>query len=920
MKYYSFFSYKHSETNGKFKADAHWSKMLSEKLDRLTIPTDKEYDDRFFINTNPKDKKVHPVFRDEKNMGYVPDLPQALKDALDASRTLVIIISKEMLADQRNKDSKGEKAWCFEEIRYFKKLNRDADDFILVYIDPEEITDVKDIVPDPLKDVLIVPRPICVNAYTHDTGKTLADSKMEKEAAEKTAAAIASHIFHAFDTEDFWSLKLQEEKKNKRKKLFIWLCFVILSALILFAANLAKESYVKNLIDHAVTAYEKGNAIESIQYAEKAYSWDCHSDETKSLLIKTATIDYTKPLISGQNGYLAYSTVSHEFFEYDDKSHTVFIRDHKYKKTGESFSASGDLASYYSSSADKKLLLVPEKDSIYVYNRIQRRFIFSTPYNRARFDDIGKTVFDKSGEKVARVRRNDVLIHDLVHHQTVTIPESYDQIFSRDSSICLERMNGDTLCVDRVDLHTSVILPLNRWSLPSGTSSAIQETLSVSPDGKVFLAWTGSEVICIYKDGITSLMSSDIRPYFSYSEALDRFAIYFCEGKNYHVDVYKGLAFDYSFYWQPCNVDGVSWGKNDDLIVDYGDAVCVYNPQTKTQVILDATMCRKADFSCQRIFEYDDDYLLLLHGDFAIDYALYRYPDQNWTLNPGAYPENNVGSINYIGECFDLPNNRSLICWENHLQLFSTDNRSLIADISYPFAASASSSMIGMNKIAMEGNRVFCNFAEDEVTDSGALLWNTHILSVNTLSDSIESLFFRKGLYHLVSNDKDILIAERGDRGSIIKLDSENLTPVDSLFIGEYIMIQPVQCADGSYLTITDQNNLYRFSFKNRKVQRVSIPLRANDISHIFESRYVEMYEENGDGSYVYDLNTNQIVLFLLPDEHLLSIEDGCAFIWYSNHFDSDKYHYSQQLYYSRVLLFNHDIQKSLAVNANDWG
>ena len=360
----------------------------------------------------------------------------------------------------------------------------------------------------------------------------------------------------------------------------------------------------------------------------------------------------------------------------------------------------------------------------------------------------------------------------------------------------------------------------------------------------------------------------------------------------------------------------MSWGKNDDLIVDYGDAVCVYNPQTGSEVILDASMCHKADFFEKRVFEYDDEYLLLLIGDQGVDYALYRYPDQEWTRDQYEWPDNNVGSMYYTGNCFDLPNNRSLICWEDHLQLFSTDSQSLIADISYPFADSVQL----RNKVLMEGNRVFCNLAYHEVTDTGDLLWNSYILSINTLTDSIESICNRKGLYHMVSNEKDIFIAERGDRGSIVKLNPEDLTPADSLIIGEYIMIQPVLCPDGSYLTITDQNNLYRFSFKNRKVQRVSLPLPADDISHIFESRYVEMYEEKGDGRYVYDLNTNQIVLYLLKNEQLLSIENGCAFIWYSNHYDSEKYHYSQQLYYPRVLLHNNDEQKSLAPYADDWG
>lgn len=230
-EYYTFISYKHfDESTGHFKDDARWAIGVAKQLQLMRIPVDVRYPiaDKCFINLNPRDETVFPVFRDEISTSSETDLNETIKKALAASRSLTVIVSKAMLKDQRDKIARGEKAWCFAEIEEFIQLGHPKSDIYVVYIENATVTSGDDIIPDPLKEEGKELKPICVHEYTHESGKTL--SKVETEAMERSAAAVASKIFNS-KPELFWSYRKQEKKRRKMQQM---LGLIIGATLLIF--------------------------------------------------------------------------------------------------------------------------------------------------------------------------------------------------------------------------------------------------------------------------------------------------------------------------------------------------------------------------------------------------------------------------------------------------------------------------------------------------------------------------------------------------------------------------------------------------------------------------------------------------------------------------------------------------------------
>ena len=97
FKYYTFISYKHEQkANGKFTTDEKWAHIFKSHLESWEIPAHIPSQERL----NEEDERIYPVFRDSENYPVSGELNQLTHKSLSESKTLLVILSREMLEDQ----------------------------------------------------------------------------------------------------------------------------------------------------------------------------------------------------------------------------------------------------------------------------------------------------------------------------------------------------------------------------------------------------------------------------------------------------------------------------------------------------------------------------------------------------------------------------------------------------------------------------------------------------------------------------------------------------------------------------------------------------------------------------------------------------------------------------------------------------
>ena len=494
-KYFAFISYNHN--------DKRWGKWLIQTLERFHLPA----------SLNGRDqlpKNLRPIFRDEEELS-AGDLPEQIKTALDNSKNLIVICSPNSATSK----------WVNDEILHFKESGRLNKVFpFIVEGNPETSFPASLLNLDPHEERL--------GGSVVDSGKQNATLKI-----------IAGMLGVKFD-----ELKQRARRYRIIKSIILSLIAILVLAIILLVGNVARKAHVKNLMENAAIAYEKRDLTTYANLACKAYSWDFHSEQTRALLLKASAIEYSMPIKLASDRILHYNARTHEFFDFDSDKKLFDVRDRQFHKTGEQICFNE--AWYYpiSSSRDGLLLAIPDYDSVYVYDRGKREFIFSTPFDGGWQDNLGEIVFDVQGRSMIRMRPNDVLIHNLEEKTTTTLTCHYDKLFLSDSNICLARVISDSLIIDRLDPVTSEISVLNKWGLPTGSSEYIQESLTVSPNGKELVAWTGTSVLCFSGDGIEYIVFSDRKPLMvNYDSESERFAIVH-EGGGF-VQVFRSHRLEY---------------------------------------------------------------------------------------------------------------------------------------------------------------------------------------------------------------------------------------------------------------------------------------------------------------------------------------------------------------------------------------
>lgn len=136
--YVAFISYRHSDNR---EAGRCWATWLHRALETYAVPPD-------LIGTanlrgEPIPKRIYPVFRDEEEFAAEAALGPAICDALERSKTLIVLCSPRSV----------QSSYVAAEIRHFKSLGR-SDHIVPALLDGEPGDPAREAFPEPLREKL----------------------------------------------------------------------------------------------------------------------------------------------------------------------------------------------------------------------------------------------------------------------------------------------------------------------------------------------------------------------------------------------------------------------------------------------------------------------------------------------------------------------------------------------------------------------------------------------------------------------------------------------------------------------------------------------------------------------------------------------------------------------------------------------
>ena len=208
--YYAFISYQ--------RKDEKWAKWLQRKLENYKLPVANAKD-----AADKKSKYIRPVFRDKTDLTAGP-LPDALKEALQQSRYLIVICSPNAV----------ESPWVNEEIETFTKAGRT--EYVIPFIvdgEPYSKDGAKECFPDAIKDIPKDKEPLGVNI--HENGK--------ERAFIRTVAYMLNVKF-----DELWN-RFERHRRKMRNITIACLTFLVLVALGIYDYTRTKVEYYADWVD-----------------------------------------------------------------------------------------------------------------------------------------------------------------------------------------------------------------------------------------------------------------------------------------------------------------------------------------------------------------------------------------------------------------------------------------------------------------------------------------------------------------------------------------------------------------------------------------------------------------------------------------------------------------------------------------------
>ena len=208
--YYAFISYQ--------RKDEKWAKWLQRKLENYKLPVANAKE-----ASNKKSKYIRPVFRDKTDLTAGP-LPDALKEALQQSRYLIVICSPNAV----------QSPWVNEEIETFIKAGRT--EYVIPFIvdgEPYSKDSAKECFPNAIKDIPKDKELLGVNI--NESGK--------ERAFIRTVAYMLNVKF-----DELWN-RFERHRKKVRNITVACLALLALLALGIYDYTRTKVEYYADWVD-----------------------------------------------------------------------------------------------------------------------------------------------------------------------------------------------------------------------------------------------------------------------------------------------------------------------------------------------------------------------------------------------------------------------------------------------------------------------------------------------------------------------------------------------------------------------------------------------------------------------------------------------------------------------------------------------
>lgn len=239
-------------------------------------------------------RRIERIFRDQAELLTSGDLDNALKRALQASRFLIVVLSREL------KESK----WCMEEIRSFKEANGGKIDRILpILVDGDPDESIPDILRHETRKIVhgdgteemveVEVEPLCCDVRADSTNGALKKLKTE---FLRLAAPILEVGY-----DDLY----QRHMRAKRRKATIITTSTI--AILLSVSSVvsyfsyqtyqAQQRYKNELVEHGAAQNIEGDWEQAIMYYSKALELDNQMQAAKTSAL----------LLLQQHGWLNYA-------------------------------------------------------------------------------------------------------------------------------------------------------------------------------------------------------------------------------------------------------------------------------------------------------------------------------------------------------------------------------------------------------------------------------------------------------------------------------------------------------------------------------------------------------------------------------------------------------------------------------------
>ena len=208
--YYAFISYQ--------RKDEKWAKWLQRKLENYKLPVANAKE-----ASEKKSKYIRPVFRDKTDLTAGP-LPDALKEALQQSRYLIVICSPNAV----------QSPWVNEEIETFTKAGRT--EYVIPFIvdgEPYSKDATEECFPNAIKDIPKDKEPLGVNI--HENGK--------ERAFIRTVAYMLNVKF-----DELWN-RFERHRRKIRNITIACLAFLALLAFGIYDYTRTKVEYYADWVD-----------------------------------------------------------------------------------------------------------------------------------------------------------------------------------------------------------------------------------------------------------------------------------------------------------------------------------------------------------------------------------------------------------------------------------------------------------------------------------------------------------------------------------------------------------------------------------------------------------------------------------------------------------------------------------------------